>query len=162
GPLSVIALPSGTAQKIDDGAFDAAFGRRGQVLLYATGPTPSTDMNSLSVFGALHLWQPGMSAGARLTSGLAILSTSPPDVSVADGRTTMVGDTTSVLALAPMAFSPDGALFACATEDAIGPLQLLVVSTQAVSAVPWAGPPAGAGVIGLAFSDASTLLVHAA
>jgi hypothetical protein len=239
GPLAVMQLPSGAPAKLEDAAFDASFNRRGQVLLYQTGPAPSTDPNSTALYGALHLWQPGMSTGARLTSGFAILSTAPPDdsfalffdgqrptraqlgsvvlaraadcagaackpsplasdvvvhsllasddgrygayvlrrapammggpphfetwlVSVADGVTTMLGDTTSMLAIVPMAFSPDGALFAYANESGMAPLQMMVVSTQTLVPAPWATLPAGTGVVGLAFSDASTLLANAA
>jgi hypothetical protein len=79
GTLAVAPLPGMQPQMLDAGAFNAAFNHHGQVLLYSTDQVASTDRNSNEIYGALHLWSPGMSGGARLTAGYAILQAAPPD-----------------------------------------------------------------------------------
>jgi hypothetical protein len=79
GSLSVAPVAGGAATKLGDGAFSATFNRSGDVLLFATAPTPSTDAGSKTIYGALALWTPSTTGAIKLTQGLAIDLAVPPD-----------------------------------------------------------------------------------
>jgi hypothetical protein len=83
GDLRVMS-PSGTVSTPVGGhAWAASFGYRTSVIAYLANPTASIDANSTAVYGSANLWMPGMSAGARVSSGLAPLHVNPPDNSFA-------------------------------------------------------------------------------
>ncbi len=77
GTLTVTGLSSTTKVTVSADAWGAGFGGTA-TLLYLTGPTPSTDANSTSVYGTWALWKPGQSAGIHLSKGLAPVRTTPP------------------------------------------------------------------------------------
>jgi hypothetical protein len=79
GDLRVMS-PAGTASTPVGGhAYGASFGLRSSVLTYLANPTASIDASSTAVYGSVNVWMPGMSAGARLSAGLAPLHVAPPD-----------------------------------------------------------------------------------
>jgi len=89
---------------LGDGILRSSFGERSENLLFTNGAIPSVNDPSQQ-FGAINLWTPAMSAPAKLSSGLAIHSASPPNRSLvilfdAPNKTTMLqtGDVTLVRA----------------------------------------------------------------
>jgi len=63
---------------VGDGTFWPSFGERGEALTFSSGATPSAE-DPTRYFAALSLWTPAMSAPAKLSSGLAVHWSVPPD-----------------------------------------------------------------------------------
>jgi len=62
---------------LGDGIPRSSFGERSENLLFTNGAIPSVD-DPTQQFGAINFWTPAMSAPVKLSSGLAINSSSPP------------------------------------------------------------------------------------
>jgi hypothetical protein len=179
GTLTVSLVAAAGNTSVASDAFSATFAGNANVLMYLTGPTASIDAGQSTVYGGANLWQPGMTAGVRLSKGLA-----PIRVTALDNSWTLFWDTPTAsnqgvgdvelvraadcgtstctllrlatgVTVASMVLSPDGTYAAYSVKNAPGSFGVFLV-TIASGTVTTIASAASTGSIG--FSPDGALL----